>query len=254
MLMNQAQEPSMKKFYSQEYGFLHACKKDGCLWYNLTDICQTLSIKLREAETIVKSTKGRIREMNVRRQKVTSCNRFVDQDGLLTILIDSRKNQSNGYRRWIDSVVIFSLLNPAQSQALDEVAVTDEMTSYEVRLAYIEQAKKKSRQRLARITGQKVLPNIERETKPKETPHTQDNFVPADGHMSVEEFFRKEMSLTEFIGNLDGVLRCARQQIRTLSHKQGREAQHCVNVLRVFRGMLKANADNLTYSDASACL
>lgn len=244
----------MKKFYSPEYGFLHACKKDGCLWYNLTDICNTLAMKLREAEAIVKSTKGRVREMNVRRQKVTSCNRFVDQDGLLTILIDSRKNQSNGYRRWIDSVVMFSLLNPGQSQALDEVAVTDDMTSYEVRLAYIEQAKMKARQKTTGVSVQPELPHIKGKKTPVSPSLPKENFVPIDGHMSVEEFFRKEMSLTEFIGNLDGVLRCARQQIRTLSHKQGREAQHCVNVLRVFRGLLKANTDNLTYSEVSACL
>ena len=76
----------MKKFYSPEYGFLHACKKDGSLWYNLTDLCQTLSMLLREAEALVRTTRGQIREFNVRRQKITSCNRYIDQDGLLTLL------------------------------------------------------------------------------------------------------------------------------------------------------------------------
>lgn len=253
MITTQAQEPSMKKFYSPEFGFLHACKKDGCLWYNLTDICNTLSMKLREAEAIVKATKGKIKEMNVRRQKITSCNRFVDQDGLLTILIDSRKNQSNGFRRWIDSVVTFSLLNPSQSYALDEVEVTDDMTSYEVRLAYIDQAKRKAKAKMSMAT-QPSLPIVKKKSVPAPVPTAQEEFVPADGHMSVEEFFRREMQLPEFIGYLDGVMKAARQHIRTLSHKQGREAQHCVNVLRVFRGMLNANAKNLTYSKAPACL
>ncbi len=256
MITTQAQEPSMQKFYSPEYGFLHACKKDGCLWYNLTDICNTLSMKLREAEAIVRATKGKIKEMNVRRQKITSCNRFVDQDGLLTILIDSRKNQSNGYRRWIDSVVTFSLLNPSQSHALDEVQITDDMTSYEVRLAYIDQARRKAKSKKTQAQStQMALPNIhKKKAEPIPAKSAQEEFVPADGHMSVEEFFRKEMHLPEFISNLDGVMKCARQHIRTLSHKQSREAQHCVNVLRVFRGMLNANAKNLTYCEAPACL
>lgn len=253
MITTQAQEPSMKKFYSPEYGFLHACKKDGCLWYNLTDICNTLSMKLREAEVIVKATKGKIKEMNVRRQKITSCNRFVDQDGLLTILIDSRKNQSNGFRRWIDSVVTFSLLNPSQSYALDEVEVTDDMTSYEVRLAYIDQAKRKARSKVSTAT-QPSLPIVKKKSVPAPVQKIQEEFVPDDGHMSVEEFFRKEMRLPEFISNLDGVMKAARQHIRTLSHKQSREAQHCVNVLRVFRGILNANAKNLTYCEVPACL
>ena len=253
MITTQAQEPSMKKFYSSEFGFLHACKKDGCLWYNLTDICNTLSMKLREAEIIVKATKGKIKEMNVRRQKITSCNRFVDQDGLLTILIDSRKNQSNGFRRWIDSVVTFSLLNPSQSYALDEVEVTDDMTSYEVRLAYIDQAKRKARAKVP-IGSQPSLPIVKKKSAPAPVQTIQEEFVPDDGHMSVEEFFRKEMRLPEFISNLDGVMKAARQHIRTLSHKQGREAQHCVNVLRVFRGILNANAKNLTYCEVPACL
>lgn len=254
MLTTQAQEPSMKKFYSPDYGFLHACKKDGCLWYNLTDICNTLSMKLREAEAIVRATKGKIKEMNVRRQKITSCNRFVDQDGLLTILIDSRKNQSNGFRRWIDSVVTFSLLNPSQSYALDEVEIRDDMTSYEVRLAYIDQAKKKAKAKTQTAT-QPTLPIVKKKSaQTKAQALTPKDFVPADGHMSVEEFFRKEMQLPEFISNLDGVMKAARQHIRTLSHKQSREAQHCVNVLRVFRGMLNANAKNLTYSEPQACL
>lgn len=132
----------MKKFYSPEYGFLHACKKDGSLWYNLTDLCQTLSMLLREAEALVRTTRGQIREFNVRRQKITSCNRYIDQDGLLTLLIECRKNQANGYRKWIDGVVTHSLNNPSDSQELEEIPVDSEMTSYEVRLAYIDQYRK----------------------------------------------------------------------------------------------------------------
>lgn len=258
----------MKKFYSTEYGFLHACKKDGSLWYNLTDLCQTLAMKLREAEAIVKTTKGKVCELNVRRQKITSCNRYVDQNGLLSLLIESRRNQANGYRQWIESEVTYSLLNPDHSTELDEIPADRDMTSYEMRIAYIEQARKKKRLaenspvQLSLPIGkkQKTPPTgtpAQATTTPKTQTPPRSKFVPKDGHMSVEEFFRHEMSLSEFIGYLDGVLKDARQRIRTLSQKQQRIAQQNINVMVVFRGMLKANADNLTYNQTSeipACL
>lgn len=273
MLPKTKQEPEMKKFYSPEYGFLHACKKDGSLWYNLTDLCQTLSMLLREAEALVKTTKGQIREFNVRRQKITSCNRYIDQDGLLTLLIECRKNQANGYRKWIDDVVTHSLNNPADSQELEEIPVDQEMTSYEVRLAYIDQYRKKQRAGKKRSTTSTTLqPSLFPQgrvrhddatmtaTEPASSNHASPilnpgPFVPADGHMTVEDFFRKEMAYPEFIFHLDGALKAARQYVRTLSHKQQKVAQQHLNVLRVFRGMLLGNAENLQYQPSeAACL
>lgn len=269
MITTQAQEPTMKKFYSPEYGFLHACKKDGSLWYNLTDLCQTLSMLLREAEELVKRTKGQVREFNVRRQKITSCNRYIDEDGLLTLLIECRKNQANGYRKWIDTVVTQSLNNPAESQALEEIAADQEMTSYEVRLAYIEQYRKKQKQSKQKTTSAKssatgLQPSLfklgsirkeEHQHAPAEPVSAPKPFVPADGHMTVEEFFRKEMAYSEFISHLDGALKAARQYIRTLSQKQQKIAQQHINVMTTFRGMLKGNAENLKFQPSkAACL
>ena len=98
------------------------------------------------------------------------------------------------------------------------------------------------------------LPIVKKKSVSASVQTIQEEFVPDDGHMSVEEFFRQEMRLPEFISNLDGVMKAARQHTRTLSHKQSRKAQHCVNVLRVFRGILNANVRNLTYSEAPTCL
>ncbi len=61
------------------------------------------------------------------------------QLGLLTLLIECRKNQANGYRKWIDTVVTHSLRYPADSQELEEIPADSEKTSYEIRLAYIDQ-------------------------------------------------------------------------------------------------------------------
>lgn len=270
MLPKTKQEPEMKKFYSPEYGFLHACKKDGSLWYNLTDLCQTLSMLLREAEALVKTTRGQIREFNVRRQKITSCNRYIDQDGLLTLLIECRKNQANGYRKWIDDVVTHSLNNPSDSQELEEIPVDSEMTSYEVRLAYIDQYRKKQRtgkSKSASARSAQMQPSlfpqgrVRREdvqqvgSPAQSQSQSSKPFVPADGHMTVEDFFRKEMAYPEFIFHLDGALKSARQYIRTLSKKQQKIAQQHINVLTVFRGMLKGNAENLQYQPSeAACL
>lgn len=291
MVATEAQEPSMKKFYSPEYGFLHACSKDGSLWYNLTDLCNTLAYKLREAEAIIKATKGKIKEMNVRRQKITTCNRFVDEDGLLTLLIECRKNQANGYRKWIEAVVTHSLRNPNESQELELIPTDRELTSYEIRLAYIEQFKRKQKAAKAKpVVTQNLQPSlfangrVRREDQPQapgEAPTTTTTvqprtiattsvtqaqpqqatnpnpqpFVPADGHMTVEDFFRKEMKFAEFIGHLDGVLKAARQYVRTLSRTPQKVTQQHINVMTTFRGMLKGNADNLKYQPSeAACL
>lgn len=266
MATTQAQESTMKKFYSPEYGFLHACKKDGSLWYNLTDLCQTLSMLLREAEDLVKRTKGQVREFTVRRQKITSCNRYIDEDGLLTLLIECRKNQANGYRKWIDTVVTHSLRYPADSQELEEIPADSEKTSYEIRLAYIDQYRQ--RQKRSRTSSNPSSPSLqpslfpqgrvrreEQHQAPVEPISEAAPFVPADGHMTVEDFFRKEMAYPEFISHLDGALKAARQYIRTLSKKQQRIAQQHINVMTTFRGMLKGNAENLKFQPSeAACL
>lgn len=123
----------MKKFYSSEFGFLHAIVADGKLWFNMTDLCNALRMALRDAKNECELANCEVREYNVRRAKFTSCNCYVDEDGMHTIIVESRKTRANAYRQWIEAVVCFSLHNPEKSLALHELDLTGRETSWEVR-------------------------------------------------------------------------------------------------------------------------
>lgn len=140
-ISNAIQEPGMKKFYSSEFGFLHAIIADGRLWFNMTDLCNALRMALRDAKNECELANCEVREYNVRRAKFTSCNCYVDEDGMHTIIVESRKTRANAYRQWIEAVVCFSLRNPQKSLALHELDLTGRETSWEVRKAYMNQAK-----------------------------------------------------------------------------------------------------------------
>ncbi|MCM1223241.1 MAG: hypothetical protein NC548_53195 [Lachnospiraceae bacterium] len=131
----------MKKFYSSEFGFLHAIEVDDRLWFNMTDLCSALRMSLRDAKNECELANCEVREYNVRRAKFTSCNCYVDEDGMHTIIVESRKTRANAYRQWIEAIVCFSLRNPKKSLALHELELTGRETSYDVRKAYMNQAK-----------------------------------------------------------------------------------------------------------------
>lgn len=140
-ISNAIQEPGMKKFYSSEFGFLHAIEADGKLWFNMTDLCSSLRMALRDAKNECDLANCEVREYNVRRAKFTSCNCYVDEDGMHTIIVESRKTRANAYRQWIEAVVCFSLRNPKNSLALHELELTGRESSWEVRKSYMNQAK-----------------------------------------------------------------------------------------------------------------
>lgn len=123
-ISNAIQEPGMKKFYSSEFGFLHAIVADGKMWFNMTDLCNALRMALRDAKNECELANCEVREYNVRRAKFTSCNCYVDEDWMHTIIVESRKTRANAYRQWIEAVVCFSLRNPQKSLALHELDLT----------------------------------------------------------------------------------------------------------------------------------
>lgn len=286
-ISNAIQEPGMKKFFSSEFGFLHALISDGKLWFNMTDLCNSLRMALRDAKNECELANCEVREYNVRRAKFTSCNCYVDEDGMHTIIVESRKTRANAYRQWIEAVVCFSLRNPNKSLALHEIELTGRETSYEVRKAYMNQAK--SNEALANALIEKFVkeassedamnrkpsrkkkspkkkavtsstPIIQKKTKrnastpPNVTPIVlPKKFTPLHGHMTVEEFFRNEIPYEEFCYYLDGLLADAQAHIVLLDEKKRWEAQHRINVVSVFEKMLKANAGNIQYKPKVAC-
>lgn len=286
-ISNAIQEPGMKKFFSSEFGFLHALISDGKLWFNMTDLCNSLRMALRDAKNECELANCEVREYNVRRAKFTSCNCYVDEDGMHTIIVESRKTRANAYRQWIEAVVCFSLRNPNKSLALHEIELTGRETSYEVRKAYMNQAK--SNEALANALIEKFVkeassddaknrkssrkkksptkkvatsskPIIQKKTKrnastPPKVPSIvlPNKFTPLHGHMTVEEFFRNEIPYEEFCYYLDGLLADAQAHIVLLDEKKRWEAQHRINVVSVFEKMLKANAGNIQYKPKVAC-
>lgn len=282
-ISNAIQEPGMKKFYSSEFGFLHAIVADGKLWFNMTDLCNALRMALRDAKNECELANCEVREYNVRRAKFTSCNCYVDEDGMHTIIVESRKTRANAYRQWIEAVVCFSLHNPEKSLALHELDLTGRETSWEVRKAYMNQAKAnetlaqalvekfvkeataEEEKRLRRIVKTKKNSKAKKSTVSKSkspskpTPQKTESkqpkpFVPLDGHMTVEEFFRNEIPYNEFCYYLDGLLADAQAHIVLLDKKKQWEAQHRINVVSVFEKMLKANAGNIKYVPKAACV
>lgn len=284
-ISNAIQEPGMKKFFSSEFGFLHALISDGKLWFNMTDLCNALRMALRDAKNECELANCEVREYNVRRAKFTSCNCYVDEDGMHTIIVESRKTRANAYRQWIEAVVCFSLRNPKKSLALHEIDLTGKETSYEVRKAYMNQAK--SNEALAKALIEKFVqedssensqpvrnPNkfakskgkkkssspqdVSKKTKrlaPKITPRIlTKKFTPLHGHMTVEEFFRNEIPYAEFCYYLDGLLADAQAHIVLLDEKEQWRAQHRINVVSVFEKMLKANAGDIEYKPKVACV
>lgn len=281
-ISNAIQEPGMKKFYSSEFGFLHAIAIDSKLWFNMTDLCNALRIALRDAKNECELANCEVREYNVRRAKFTSCNCYVDEDGMHTIIVESRKTRANAYRQWIEAVVCFSLRNPQKSLALHELDLTGRETSWEVRKAYMNQAK--SNEALAKALVEKFVReatseelkrrsktgNAKKSSKAKKASGSKCKsssrsalkktemivakpFIPLDGHMSVEEFFRSEISYEEFCYYLDGLIADAQAHIVLLDSKKQWEAQHRINVVSVFEQMLKANAGNIKYVPKLAC-
>lgn len=273
-ISNAIQEPGMKKFYSSEFGFLHAIVADGKMWFNMTDLCSALRMALRDAKNECELANCEVREYNVRRAKFTSCNCYVDEDGMHTIIVESRKTRANAYRQWIEAVVCFSLRNPNNSLALHELDLTGRETSWEVRKAYMNQAK--SNEALANALVEKFVKEASkaekkrRASEQKKTKSKRTNasgmestskkksasgkveevakpFKPLYGHMTVEEFFRSEIPYNEFCYYLDGVIADAQAHIILLEERKRWEAQHRINVLTTFQKMIKANAGNLEY-------
>lgn len=285
-ISNAIQEPGMKKFFSSEFGFLHALISDGKLWFNMTDLCNALRMALRDAKNECDLANCEVREYNVRRAKFTSCNCYVDEDGMHTIIVESRKTRANAYRQWIEAVVCFSLRNPNKSLALHELELTGKETSYEVRKAYMNQAKsneslaqalidkfvkeateeaKRTAATQKKLPAKNGSPNRKSKTPPKSKRPVQQrtsnhprvmpkSFTPLHGHMTVEEFFRNEIPYEEFCYYLDGLIADAQAHIVLLDRSKQWEAQHRINVVSVFEKMLKANAGDIIYKPKVACV
>lgn len=256
MSKNVAQEPGMVKFYSKSFGFLHACKKDGRIWYNLTDVCRTMNITIHEAAQWLKDADCNVQEYNVRRAKLTSCNRYVDNDGLSTILIMCCRTSANEYRRWIVNTVLWSIANPSQSLAICELdeKKLNEYTSSQVTEHYKAVAKERTASPAPIPQDEPMTTARAKSVVPKPMPAVSPDkpFKPANGHLLIEEWFRQEFPIVEFLGYIDGMIGDVNKLMKKLPKKDRWPVQHRVNVMTVFRKVLQANEGNVRYAPTPA--
>jgi prophage antirepressor-like protein len=265
MPKNNLQEPGMAKFYSARFGFLHACRKDGRIWFNLTDVCRCLGLSLKLAEGWMSECKCPIKEYNVKRAKVTTCNRYVENDGLSTILILCCRAIANDYRRWIVSTVLYSILNPEHSLAIKELddETCNKLTAQQITDKYISRARERvpSPQEDTQQIGKAVpltpkTPAPVAQTQLKHEAIVSKPFKPTNGHLLIEDWFRQEFPIAEFLGYIDGMLADVGKFVKKLPKKDRWPVQHRLNVMTVFRKVLKANEGNIRYSptpERAAC-
>lgn len=99
-------QPEISLYSSKEFGELHATiTSQGKVFYCASDLCRCLNLLIREGEKIIKASKCATKEYMVKKAKKTISYIFVDYDGLLSLLIESRKTKANAYRKWIENTV-----------------------------------------------------------------------------------------------------------------------------------------------------
>ncbi len=99
-----AAQPRIELFRSDTFGELHVTF-DTQLWYCLTDICRSLELLIKEGERIIRHNGSTTKEFLVKKMKRTAGEIFVNYDGLLSLIIESKKTMANPYRKWVSHIL-----------------------------------------------------------------------------------------------------------------------------------------------------
>lgn len=98
-------QPPIECSEKPEFGELHTALYGGKTWYCVSDVCRCLGLLIREGEDILNRNSHFRNEFIFRRKKIAMSYVFTDTDGLLSLIIESRKNKANPFRRWIEREV-----------------------------------------------------------------------------------------------------------------------------------------------------
>lgn len=90
------------KFADQQFGELNLGKVGNVKVYCLADVYRILGVLHRDGDEILKKYGCYTVPLLVKRRVITRSYMFTDYDGLLTILIETRKTKANTFKRWID--------------------------------------------------------------------------------------------------------------------------------------------------------
>ena len=97
--------PKVKVVTSAEFGEVHYTSTADGVLYCVTDICKSLNLLIREGERIVERNRCGTRELFIKKKKKTVSHLFVDENGLLSLIIESRKSKANDFRMWLMGTV-----------------------------------------------------------------------------------------------------------------------------------------------------
>ena len=97
-----SEQPPIECAEKPEFGELHTATFGGKTWYCVSDVCRCLGLLIREGEDILNRNSHVRNEFIFRRKKIAMSYVFTDTDGLLSLIIESRKNKANPFRRWIE--------------------------------------------------------------------------------------------------------------------------------------------------------
>ena len=95
------QSSEVSKFYDTRYGELNiAINSDGLPMFCLTDVCRGLELLKREGDRLMKQSDCLKQEYFVKRIKQVVGMQFIDENGFLTLVTESRKTKADKYRIW----------------------------------------------------------------------------------------------------------------------------------------------------------
>lgn len=95
------QSDNVVSFYDTKFGELNiAIGKNGKPMYCLSDVCRDIRLLKREGEEIVKKCGCKVATYFVKCTKTVTSREFVDESGFLSLVVESRKNNADAFRKW----------------------------------------------------------------------------------------------------------------------------------------------------------
>lgn len=109
----------IKIFESKEFGQLRSVLRDGEPWFVAADVCRVLEIQ-NYTQAVARLDEDERAMFNIGRQGDTNC---VNEPGLYSLVLGSRKPEAKAFKRWITHEVIPSIRKTGQYQAKPKSAL-----------------------------------------------------------------------------------------------------------------------------------
>lgn len=115
------QSSNVVSYYDTKFGELNVAIGDnGKPMYCLNDVCRDIKLFMREGEQIVKKSGCKVNNYFVKRTKCVVSRVFVDESGFLSLVVESRKNNADSFRKWGLSLGATAQRNAIGARMLDD--------------------------------------------------------------------------------------------------------------------------------------